>query len=345
MDENRNSRGDDGRVLVTGGAGFIGSHLVDALRARGRRVRVLDDFSSGRRRHLPRHPAVEVLIGDVRDPEVLRRSVAGVAVVFHQAALRSVPRSVEDPFSYHDVNATGTLRLLLAARDAGVRRVVFASSSSVYGDQPVLPLHEAMRPQPISPYGASKLIGEHYCANFSAHYGLETVCLRYFNVFGPRQDPDSPYAAVIARFIRAAQAGVPLEIHGDGKQTRDFTYVSNVVEANLAAAEARGCSGEVINVGCGERLSILDIVRELEDVLGRPLPLRYTQAPPGARDTLADISRASARLGYAPAVGFGEGLRRTVGMGARQHRPTGETAVTERGVTGPAVALPEGRER
>jgi UDP-glucose 4-epimerase len=300
--------------------------LVEALCARGRPVRVLDDFSSGRRQHLRRHPTlasawpdgaektVEVVAGDLRHPEILRRALAGVDVVFHQAALRSVPRSIEDPLSYHDVNATGTLRLLLAARDAGVRRVVFASSSSVYGDQPLLPLHEELRPQPISPYGVSKLIGEHYCANFSAHYGLEAVSLRYFNVFGPRQDPDSPYAAVIARFLRAAQRGLPLEIHGDGKQTRDFTYVSNVVDANLAAAEAPRVSGEVFNVGCGERLSILDIARELEEVLGRPLPVRHTEGPPGARDTLADLSRITARLGYVPAVGFREGLRRTVEM-------------------------------
>ncbi len=312
MGRTPSTRGDDRGVLVTGGAGFIGSHLVEALCARGRRVRVLDDFSSGRRHPLLRHPAVEVLVGDVRDPEALRRALAGVAVVFHQAALRSVPRSIEDPFSYHDVNATGTLRLLLAARDVGVRRVVFASSSSVYGEQPVLPLHEELRPQPVSPYGASKLVGEHYCANLSRHCGLETVSLRYFNVFGPRQDPDSPYAAVIARFIRAARRGLPLEIHGDGRQTRDFTYVENVVEANLAAAEAPGVSGEVFNVGCGERFAVLDIVRELEAVLGRPLPVRRAPAPPGVRDTLADISRASARLGYAPAVAFREGLRRTV---------------------------------
>jgi len=302
-----------GPVLVTGGAGFIGSHLVEGLLARGRRVRVLDDFSSGRREFLPTSPDLEVVAGDLRDPEVLRRVTAGVEVIFHQGALRSVPRSVEDPFSYHDVNATGTMRLLLAARDAGVRRVVCASSSSVYGDQPVLPLHEELRPQPISPYGASKLIGEHYCENFSRHYGLETASLRYFNVFGPRQDPASEYAAVVARFILAAQRGVPLEVHGDGEQTRDFTYVANVVDANLGAAEAPGLSGEVFNVACGERLSVLDIARNLEVVLGRSLPVRH--APPrrgDVRDTLADISRARTRLGYAPAVSFLEGLRRTV---------------------------------
>jgi UDP-glucose 4-epimerase len=303
-----------GLALVTGGAGFIGSHLVEALLAGGRRVRVLDDLSAGRREFLPAgDPDLELLVGDLRDPAMVQRAVAGSEVVFHQGALRSVPRSVEDPFGYHDVNATGTMRLLLAAREAGVRRLVFASSSSVYGDQPVLPLHEELRPQPIAPYGASKLIGEHYCANFSRHYGLETVALRYFNVFGPRQDPTSEYAAVVARFILAAGRGEPLEIHGDGKQTRDFTYVSDVVQANLVAAQAPGVAGEVFNIACGERRSVVDIADTLESLLGRPLARRHT--PPRAgdvRDTLADISRARARLGYAPAVGFAEGLRRTV---------------------------------
>jgi UDP-glucose 4-epimerase len=300
-------------VLVTGGAGFIGSHLVATLVGRGERVRVLDDFSSGRREFLPQHAALEVLEGDLRDPATLDQAVRGVRVIYHQGALRSVPKSVEDPWAYHDVNATGTMRLLLAARAAGVRRLVFASSSSVYGNQPVLPLHEELRPQPIAPYGASKLVGEHYCANFSLHYGLETVSLRYFNVFGPRQDPLSEYAAVVARFVLAAQRGEPLEVHGDGLQTRDFTYVQNVVDANLAAAAAPGMAGHVFNVACGDRLSVLGIAETLETVLGRPLPKRHT--PPRAgdvRDTLADISRAKALLGYAPAVSFLEGLRRTV---------------------------------
>jgi nucleoside-diphosphate-sugar epimerase len=301
-------------ALVTGGAGFIGSHLVEALLARGRMVRVLDDFSSGRREFLPEGDRrLEVVAGDIRDPDALQRVLAGVDVVFHQGALRSVPRSVEDPFGFHDVNATGTMRLLLAARDAGVRRVVFASSSSVYGDQPVLPLHEEMRPQPISPYAASKLVGEHYAANFARHYGLETVGLRYFNVFGPRQDPESQYAAVIARFIVAARRGEVLEIHGDGKQTRDFTYVTNVVEANLRAAEVAGVSGEVFNVAGGQRCSILDIASALEEIFGRPLPRRHQPARSGdIRDTLADIGRARARLGYEVSVPFVEGLRRTV---------------------------------
>jgi UDP-glucose 4-epimerase len=302
-----------GLVLVTGGAGFIGSHLVAALLEREHRVRVLDDFSSGRRELLPAHPALEVLAGDIRDPAALERAVAGTDVIFHQAALRSVPRSVEQPFEYHDVNATGTLRLLLAARAAGVRRLVFASSSSVYGDQPTMPLRETHRPMPISPYGASKLIGEHYCANFARHYGVETVALRYFNVYGPRQDPNSQYAAVVARFIQAARTGVPLEIHGDGEQTRDYTYVDNVVEANLLAAQAPGVAGEVFNVACGERISVLDIAATLERLVGRPLPRRHVAPRPGdVRDTLADLSRTRDRLGYTAKVGFSEGLGRTV---------------------------------
>jgi UDP-glucose 4-epimerase len=303
----------DGLVLVTGGAGFIGSHLVESLLARGRRVRVLDDLSSGRREHLPNHPALELLVGDVRDEAILERALRRVDIVFHQGALRSVPKSVEQPFAYHDVNATGTMRLLLAARAAGVRRVVSASSSSVYGDQPVLPLHEGLRPQPIAPYGASKLVTEHYCASFSRHYGLETASLRYFNVFGPRQDPASEYAAVVARFILAARRGEPLEIHGDGEQTRDFTYVANVVDANLAAAEAPDLAGEAFNVACGDRLSVLDIARALEEILGRPLARRHTRPRAGdVRHTLADISFARERLGFKPTVDFREGLRRTV---------------------------------
>ena len=300
-------------ALVTGGAGFIGSHLVEALLRRGHRVRVLDDLSSGKREYVRDHLDLELVVGDLREPETLARVMRDVEVVYHQGALRSVPRSVEEPFAYHDVNATGTLRLLLAAREAGVRRVVSASSSSVYGLQPVLPLHEGLRPQPISPYGASKLITEHYCANFSRHYGLETVSLRYFNVFGPRQDPTSAYAAVVARFILAAKQGEPLEIHGDGEQTRDFTYVANVVDANLAAAEAPGVAGGVFNIACGDRLSVLDIARHLEAILGRSLSRRHTPPRPGdVRDTLADVSRARERLGYMPTVGFPEGLRRTV---------------------------------
>jgi nucleoside-diphosphate-sugar epimerase len=300
-------------ALVTGGAGFIGAHLVAGLLARGWRVRVLDDLSSGRREALPAHPALEVVTGDVRDAAALARTLAGVEVVFHQAALRSVPRSMEDPFAYHDVNVTGTLRLLLAARGAGVRRLVAASSSSVYGDQRALPLHEGLLPRPVSPYGATKLAAEHYCAAFARHYGLETVSLRYFNVFGPGQDPLAEHAAVVPRFILAARRGQPLEIQGDGEQTRDFVYVDNVVAANLAAAEAPGVAGEVFNVGAGTERSVLDVARGLEAILGRPLARRHVAPRPGdVRRTPADVTRARAGLGYAPAVDFAEGLRRTV---------------------------------
>jgi nucleoside-diphosphate-sugar epimerase len=299
-------------VLVTGGAGFIGSHLVEALLARGRRVRVLDDLSSGRREFLPDHPELELIVGDVRDAAALQRAVAGTEVVFHQAALRSVPRSVADPWAYHDVNVTGTMRLLLAAREARVRRVVFASSSSVYGDQPVLPLHEDLRPQPIAPYGASKLIGEHYCANFARHYGLETVSLRYFNVFGPRQDPLSEYAAVIARFIQAARRGKPLEIHGDGKQTRDFTYVADIVQGTTAAAE-HAPPGSTYNLGGGSRASMLDVLGIIGQEMGDALNVVHEQTQQGdARNTAADISAAERDLEYAPGWTVERGLREQV---------------------------------
>ncbi len=304
------------QVLVTGGAGFIGSHLVEALLARGEQVRVLDNLSTGRREHLAAvadHPGLEFIVGDLGHPDGLTAAMRGVEVVFHQAAVRSVPRSVEDPWAAHDVNATGTLRVLLAAREAGVRRVVYASSSSVYGHQETLPLEEGLRPAPLSPYAVSKLAGEHYCRVFASLYGLETVSLRYFNVFGPRQDPASRYAAVIPRFITAALAGEPLEVHGDGKQTRDFTYVSNVVEANLRAAEAPGVGGAVFNVAGGERHAVLDLVRALEELLGRELPVIHTPPRPGdVRDTQAEISRARAALGFTPTVSFREGLRRTL---------------------------------
>jgi len=300
--------------LVTGGAGFIGSHLVERLIALGHRVRVLDDLSEGRRENLATvWDQIEFLEGDVRDPVIVRRAVDGVEYVLHQAALRSVPRSVEDPVTTTAVNVLGTVILLQAAREAGVRRVVFASSSSVYGETSELPLRESQRPRPVSPYAVSKLAGEQYCAVFTKLYGVETVSLRYFNVFGPRQDPRSEYAAVIPRFILAALRGEPLEIHGDGLQSRDFTYVENVVEANLRAATRPGIAGEVFNVGCGHRYSVLDVKTHLERILGQSLPARH--APPrkgDVRHTQADMSKAEVMLGYRPLVSFEEGLRRTV---------------------------------
>jgi len=300
--------------LVTGGAGFIGSHLVERLIALGHRVRVLDDLSEGRRENLAAvWDRIEFIEGDLRDPETVRRAVCGVEYILHQAALRSVPRSVEDPVTTTAVNVLGTVNLLRAACDAGVRRVVFASSSSVYGETAELPLRESHEPRPISPYAVSKLAGEHYCAVFTRLYGVETVSLRYFNVFGPRQDPRSEYAAVIPRFILAALRGEPLEIHGDGLQSRDFTYVENVVEANLRAATQPGIAGEVFNVGCGQRYSVLDVKAHLERILGRSLPARHTPPRKGdVRHTQADMSKAEAALGYRPRVGFAEGLRRTV---------------------------------
>ena len=305
------------RVLVTGGAGFIGSHLVERLLGDGHAVRVLDNFSTGSRANLPfaaRYgAALEVIEGDIRDGATVAGALAGVGVVFHQAAMRSVPRSVEDPLGANEHNVTGTLNVLQAARQAGVRRVVYASSSSVYGDRPDLPKREEQPPAPISPYAVSKTAGEQYATVWSRLYGVETVGLRYFNVFGPRQDPASEYAAVIPRFILWALRGEPLQVHGDGDQSRDFTYIDNVVDANVLAGRVDGVGGEVFNVGCGVRTSLLDIVARLEAILGRRLERRHGPARPGdVRHTLADIDKAKRRLGYSPLVGFDEGFRQTV---------------------------------
>ncbi len=304
-------------ALVTGGAGFIGSHLVERLLADGHRVRVLDDFSTGSRANLAFGgrfgSRLEVIEGDIRDLPTVERAARDAAVVYHQAAMRSVPRSVKEPLATNEHNVTGTLHVLEAARRAGIRRVVYASSSSVYGDQPQLPKREDQTPAPISPYAVSKAAGEQYAAVWSRLYGVETVGLRYFNVFGPRQDPASEYAAVIPRFILGGLRGTPLEVHGDGTQSRDFTYIDNVVEANLLAARAEGVAGEVFNVGCGARVSLLEIIAMLERMLGRPLTRTHTARRPGdVAHTLADVSKAKQRLGYAPLVGFEEGLQRTV---------------------------------
>lgn len=321
-------------VLVTGGAGFIGAHLVRALVRRKFDVRILDNFITGTPRNLSSaldtplsqiQPAVsgtlgrmvritdrcELIVGDVRDNEILRSACEGVELVFHQAALRSVPRSMEHPVATHDVNATGTLHLLEAARKAGVRRVVYASSSSVYGDTPV-PKHEGQVPQPKSPYAASKLAGEGYCQAYSRAFGVSTLSLRYFNVFGPWQDPASEYAAVIPKFIRLALQGEPLPVHGDGLQSRDFTYVDNVVDANLKAAVA-DTDFAVLNVGAGERHTLLDLIARIGEHLGRELKIEY--GPPRAgdvRDTEADITLARKVIGYSPTVDFDTGLRLTI---------------------------------
>jgi nucleoside-diphosphate-sugar epimerase len=304
--------------LVTGGAGFIGSNLVEALLGRGERVRVLDDFSTGRRANLARAegwqagPArLELIEGDLRDAPSCERAVHGADYVLHQAAIPSVPRSVKDPLGTNDVNVCGTLRLLEAARAARVRRFVFASSSSVYGESEALPKVETMPPEPISPYGLQKLSAESYCRLYHRLYGLPTIALRYFNVFGPRQDPHSEYAAVIPRFVRAAKHGGPATVYGDGEQTRDFNYVANVVDANLRACTApdEAC-GRAYNVAGGERISLNGLLEQIGRLTGRTVAVRHEPPRPGdIRHSLADISAARQALGYRVGVGFVEGLR------------------------------------
>ena len=304
--------------LITGGAGFIGSHIVDELARRGECVRVLDNFSTGKHGNLQsaisyQRSRVEVIEGDIRDLGTLHQAMHGVDYVLHQAALPSVPRSVADPVTTNEVNVNGTLNVLIAARDAHVKRIVYASSSSVYGNSPVLPKHEGMPTAPLSPYAVSKLASENYCQAFHQVYGLPTVALRYFNVFGPRQDPTSQYSAAIPKFVTALLHGEPPTIYGDGTQSRDFTYVANVVQANLLACEREEAIGQVMNVACGERYTLLDLCRELAALTGKTL--QPTFAPPRAGDvkhSLAAIDRASQLLGYRSIVDWQEGLRRTV---------------------------------
>ncbi len=302
-------------MLVTGGAGFIGSHLAERLVTLGAKVRILDNLTTGKRQNLASFAhQVELLEGSLTDLATVRKAIAGVAVVFHQGALPSVARSVEDPLTTHQVNATGTLLLLLAAREAKVKRVVFASSSSVYGDTPTLPKREDMPPNPQSPYALSKLIGEQFCRLFWQLYGLETVSLRYFNIFGPRQDPTSQYAAVIPRFITALLRGERPTIYGDGEQTRDFTFVDNCVQANLLAATAEGVAGEVFNVGAGKQTSVNELFRLIRSLVGVN-DIEPLYAPPrlgDVRHSLADITKARERLGYEPSVLLEEGLERTI---------------------------------
>jgi len=300
--------------LVTGGAGFIGSNLVASLVHRGAQVRVLDNFSTGRRENLADLSGdFEMVEADIRDLEALRPAFEGVEFVLHQAAVPSVPRSVADPLTSHATNATGTVNVLLAAHDAGVRRVIVASSSSVYGDNPRLPKSEDMVPMSLSPYAASKVATEAYARTFWHVYGLETVCLRYFNVFGPRQDPASQYAAVIPKFITALLAGERPTIFGDGEQTRDFTYVGNAVQANLLATQAQGAAGGVFNIACGQRTSLNDLVRMLNELLGTDIEPIYEPARAGdVKHSLADVSAARSVLGYKPEVAFADGLRITM---------------------------------
>lgn len=306
--------------LVTGGAGFIGSHIAERLAAMGRRVRVLDNLSFGRKENLSvLDGQVEFVRGDLLSQESVRRAMESVEVVFHQAALRSVPFSVENPSLVNQVNVEGTLNILMAAREAGVRRVVYASSSSAYGNGKALPKGEKQLPMPLSPYAVSKLAGEYYCRVFTQLYGLETVSLRYFNVYGPRQDPESQYAAVIPRFICRALREEPLEVHGDGLQSRDFTYIDNVVAANLLAAESREAVGRVFNVGQGVTHSLMDLLELLRRLLGKEIRWFHSEARPGdVRTSLADITRAAHILGYQPAVSFEQGIARTVQHFSRQ---------------------------
>jgi UDP-glucose 4-epimerase len=299
-------------IVVTGGAGFIGSNLVRSLEEKGKAVRVIDDLSTGSLGNLE-GTDVDLVVGDIRDPNVVRKAVAGVDVVYHLGALPSVARSVADPIRTDSVNTAGTVTILQAAREAGVRRVVYASSSSVYGDTPTLPKQEDAAPNPRSPYAVSKLAGEAYCRAFTHVFGLETVSLRFFNVFGPRQDPSSEYAAVIPRFITRMQAGDPPIVYGDGGQSRDFTFVGNAIRACLLAAEAPAASGAVMNVACGERITLLELVEELNRVLGTRVDPEFQAGRPGdVRHSLADVSRAGRLLNYRPEVSVRTGLRATV---------------------------------
>jgi UDP-glucose 4-epimerase len=302
------------RYLVTGGAGFIGSSIAEALVAKGERVRVLDDFSSGRRENLEGALAqAELIEGSIVDPATVARAVSGVEVVFHHAAIPSVVRSVEDPRSSMLVGVQGTTVVLDAARHAGVRRVVFAASSAAYGDTPMLPKVETMEVQPLSPYACSKLAGEHMMRIFSSLYGMETVSLRYFNIFGPRQDPKSEYAAVIPKFVTAAIRKERPLVFGDGEQTRDFCYVENAVHANLLAASTQQkLSGEVVNIACGERTSLNQLIGHIGELAGARLEPEYRPARAGdVRDSVADIQAARRLLGYEPVVALKAGLERT----------------------------------
>ena len=300
--------------LITGGAGFIGSHIAERLVRDGHKVRVLDDLSSGHQANLASmRDSVEFIEGDIRNTQVVNEAVKGAYVVFHEAALGSVPRSVSDPVTTHQVNITGTLNVFLASRDAGVRRVVYASSSSVYGETPVLPKREDMSPQPLSPYALSKLAGEHYASVFKHVYNFEIVSLRYFNIFGPRQDPESQYAAVVPRFITALLNGKAPVVYGDGLQSRDFTFVENVVNANLLAAEADGIAGEAFNVACGGRYTLLDLLTKTKEILGSDIKPVHEAARAGdVRDSQASIEAAQKAFGYRVSVDFAEGLEKTI---------------------------------
>ncbi len=300
--------------LVTGGAGFIGSHIAVRLVKEGHRVKVLDNLVAGKKENLSEvWDDIEFIEGDIRDLDLLMKVMKGVDFVLHQAALRSVPKSVENPLEYDEVNVHGTLNVFVSARDNGVKRVVYASSSSVYGDQPVLPEREDMLPLLVSPYAASKLANEYYARCFYHNYGLETVGLRYFNVFGPRQSLDNQYAVVIPKFITCILNDEPAPIHGDGTQTRDFTYIDNVVDGNLLACEKEGIGGEVFNLACGQSCSVLDLVKYINEIVGKDVKPVFTPPRPGdVKHTLADTTKLETRMGFRCKVDLMEGLRRTV---------------------------------
>ena len=303
-----------GIALVTGGAGFIGSHIASALAAAGARIRIIDDLSTGYRENLEEIGGdVDFIHASLADEPSLRKALEDVELVFHEAAIPSVPRSVEHPIETHEATANGTFALLLAARDQKVRRVIYAASSSAYGDQPELPKREDMRPAPLSPYAVAKLMGEYYCQVFTHVYGLETVSLRYFNVFGPRQDPSSQYSGVISRFMDALINGTQPVIYGDGEQSRDFTYVGNVIDANFRAAESTAAVGKVINVANGESVTLNKLLDKMKQVIGnRNVSPRYEPSRRGdVRHSLADLTLARELLGYEPTVGLEDGLRRT----------------------------------
>jgi nucleoside-diphosphate-sugar epimerase len=314
--------GADAKVLVTGGGGFIGSNLVERLVREGARVRVLDNFATGRRENLLGSlDSIELVEGDIQSYERVHNAVRGCELVFHLAALPSVPRSIQDPLTSNASNVIGTLNVLLAARDEGVRRVVYASSSSVYGASAELPKREEMPTLPLAPYAVAKLAGEGYCRSFWEVYGLETVSLRFFNVFGPRQDPLSQYAAVIPRFITAFLDGESPVVFGDGEQSRDFTYVDNTVNANLAAAAAEGVGGEVFNIACGERITLNALIEEVRRLTGSDVEATYTEPRPGeVPHSLADVSRAREALGYEVAVDLRDGLSRTLAFHQERRR-------------------------
>jgi len=300
--------------LVTGGAGFIGSDLARELLLKGYAVRVLDSFSTGKEKNLSDFASdIEIVKGDIRDEATAGKAAAGIDYVFHQAALPSVPRSVEDPATSNNVNVNGTLNMMLAARDAGVRKFVFASSSSVYGESEALPKEESFTPSPLSPYAATKLMGENYCRIFHRLYGFETVALRYFNVFGPRQDPDSEYAAVIPKFIFALLNGKKPVIYGDGEQSRDFTYITNVTEANLQAALSPNSAGRIMNIACGSRMTLNELHGNLSEILGIDIEPEYTDPRPGdILHSYAHIRQAEEAIGYRIGIGIREGLEKTV---------------------------------